>query len=281
MIEFDAKSWPPKHKVRRFHRRILRFRQWLTRNIHISDGLYDYRFRCETVREFNRCLKIFTKEPGTVQWIDQYVKSGDIFYDVGANIGVYTILAASRTGTKGRVYAFEPHGANFARLLDNITANNLQQVVFPNNFALHDKEGFFPFYYKSGEVGTSDSQLSGKRDLTEDENGSQISELKYATTIDRLIDSGEIKAPHHIKIDVDGNELLILEGMSRLLSGPQRPRTIQVEMNDPHKTGILAFMKGRQYRMSHKHYTRSGSQEIKAGSDPEALSYNAIFLHED
>jgi FkbM family methyltransferase len=279
MILSDAQSWPPKHKVRRFHRRILRFRQWLTRHIQISDGPYDYRFRCETVREFNRCLKLFTKEPGTVDWIDQYVKSGDIFYDIGANIGVFTILAASRTGKEGRVYAFEPHGANFARLIDNITENSLQQIVFPNNFALHDKEGFFPFHYKSGEVGTSDSQLSASRDLTED--ATLISELKYAATVDHLIDSGEIKAPHHIKIDVDGNELLILKGMSHLLSGSHRPRTIQVEMNDPHKIRILEFMENHQYRMSHKHYTRSASQRIKEGSDPETLSYNAIFSPAD
>jgi len=281
MLEFDAKSWPPRYKVRRFHRRILRFRQWLTRHIHIRDGLYDYRFRCETVREFNRCLKMFTKEPGTVDWIDQNVESGDIFYDVGANIGVFTILAASRTGRNGRVYAFEPHGANFARLIDNITVNNLQQVVFPNNFALHDKEGFFPFQYKSAEVGTSDSQLSTSREVADDENASRISELKYATTADRLLASGDLKAPHHIKIDVDGNEFFILEGMSRLLSGVHRPRTIQVEMNDPHKTQILEFMKEHQYRMSHKHYTRSASLRIKEGTRPETLSYNAVFLHEN
>jgi FkbM family methyltransferase len=281
MIRSDAKSWPPKRYIKKFHKRILEFRQWLTRHIHISDGQYDYRFRCETVREFNRCLKIFLKEPGTADWIDQNVKSGEVFYDIGANIGVYTILAASRTGKKGRVYAFEPHGANFARLIDNITANNLQQVVFPNNFALHDKEGFFPFHYKSGEVGTSDSQLTDSRDVTTDENVTLISELKYATTIDHLIDSGEIKAPHHIKIDVDGNELLILEGMSHLLSGTRRPLSIQVEMNDPHKMRILEFMKNHQYRLDHKHYTRSQSRRIKQGSDPETLGYNAIFLHED
>jgi len=281
MIHSDAKSWPPKRYIKKFHKRILEFRQWLTRHIHISDGPYDYRFRCETVREFNRCLKIFLKEPGTVDWIDQNVKSGEIFYDIGANIGVYTILAASRTGKNGRVYAFEPHGANFARLIDNITANNLQQIVFPNNFALHDKEGFFPFHYKSCEVGTSDSQLSASSDVTGDENAPLISELKYATTVDRLIDSGEIKAPHHIKIDVDGNELLILEGMSHLLSGTRRPRTIQVEMNDPHKAGILEFMKEHQYRLVDKHYTRSQSRRIKEGSDPEALGYNAIFRREN
>lgn len=277
MIRSDAKSWPPKKYIKKFHKRILKFRQRLTRYIHISDGPYDYRFRCETVREFNRCLKIFIKEPGTVEWIDQNVKSGEIFYDIGANIGVYTILAASRTGKNGRVYAFEPHGANFARLIDNITANNLQQIVFPNSFALHNKEGFFHFHYRSGEVGTSDSQLSGSPDTTGEEQATLISELKYATTVDHLIGSGEIKAPHHIKIDVDGNELLILEGMTQLLSGAHRPRTIQVEMNDPHKVRILEFMRGHQYRLAGKHYTRSQSKKIKAGSDPEAFGYNAVF----
>lgn len=280
MLKFDAKSWPPKFKVRKFHRRILRFRQWLTRHLHISDGQYEYRFRCETVREFNRCLKIFTKEPGTVDWIDKYVKPGDVFYDIGANIGVYSILAASRTGQDGRVYAFEPHGPNFARLIDNITANNFQQRVFPNSFALNDTEGFFSFHYKSAEIGMSDSQLSGGGDLTEDENGFQLSELKYATTVDRLIHSGKIMAPHHVKIDVDGNEFLILKGMEHLLSGPHRPRTVQVEMNDPHKAEILEFMKDHQYHMSHKHFTRSENKRLEEGGNPETLSYNAIFCHE-
>jgi FkbM family methyltransferase len=281
MIRSDAKSWPPKRYTNMFHKYILEFRQWLTRNVAFSDGAYDYRFRCETVREFNRCVKIFIKEPGTVDWIDKNVKPGDIFYDIGANIGVFTILAASRTGKEGRVYAFEPHGANFARLIDNITANNLQQVVFPNNFALNDKEGFFPFHYKSGEVGTSDSQLSVSSDVTKDENETLISELKYATTVDHLIASGDLKAPNHIKIDVDGNELLILEGMSTLLSGRHHPKTIQVEMNDPHKIRILEFMKEHQYSLAHKHYTRSKTNKIKNASDPETLDYNAIFLHED
>ena len=62
MIRSDAKSWPPKRFIKKFHKRILEFRQRLTRHVHISDGIYDYRFRCETEREFNRCLKIFLKE---------------------------------------------------------------------------------------------------------------------------------------------------------------------------------------------------------------------------
>jgi len=281
MIQYDAKSWPPKRYIKKFHKRILELRQRLTRDVHIIDGQYGYRFRCGTVREFNRCLKIFTKEPGTVEWIKQHVKSDDIFYDVGANIGVFTILAASRTGKRGKVYAFEPHGANFARLVDNITLNNFQQVIFPNNFALHNKEGFFPFHYKSGAVGTSNSQLEAGNDGANEETESQITELKYATSADHLIASEEIPPPHHIKIDVDGNEYLILAGMSHLLSGAHRPKSVQVEMNDPHKVRILEFMNDHQYHLSRKHYTRSAARKINEGRDPETLSYNAIFLPED
>ncbi len=280
MIRSEAKSWPPKRQVRKFHRRILALRQLLTRNIHIVDGRFEYRFRCETVREFNRCLKLFLKEPGTAEWIDQDVKNGDVFFDIGANIGVYTILAASRTGQTGRVYAFEPHGANFARLIDNITINNLQQVVSPNNFALNAQEGLFPFLYKSGDVGTSDSQLAVSQGDADDGSKSLISELKFATSIDRLIASGEIAKPHHIKIDVDGIEYLILEGMSRLLSAEDRPLSIQVEMNDPHKKRILKFMADHRYRISRKHYTHSSQRKIDEGLDPESLSYNAIFRPE-
>ena len=89
------------------------------------------------------------------------------------------------------------------------------------------------------------------------------------------------KPPHHIKIDVDGNEFLILAGMSHLLSGAHRPKSIQVEMNDPHKMRILEFMNDHQYHLSRKHYTRSAARKINEGRDPETLSYNAIFLHED
>ena len=69
--------------------------------------------------------------------------------------------------------------------------------------------------------------------------------------------------------------------MSDLFSGTQRPRSIQVEMNDPHRNRILEFMAGHRYRMSHKHYTRSASRKIREGADPETLDYNAVFLQED
>jgi FkbM family methyltransferase len=276
-IRSKTKSWPPHKYVRKFHRRILELRHWLTREIYIEDAETSYRFRCETVREFNRCLKFFAKEPGTFEWIMKDVKQGDIFYDIGANIGVYTILAALRTGRQGKVYAFEPHSANFSRLIDNLTANNLQQVVVPCNFALNDQKGFFLFNYSSSNAGTSNSQLTDDFKVAEAQTGTQVSELKYATTIDSLIESGKLQFPNHVKIDVDGNEYLILKGMGHLFSSQDRPKSVQVEMNDPYKDRILRFMQDHNYRLIHKHYTRSASRRIEEGRSAENISYNAIF----
>jgi hypothetical protein len=85
MIRSDAKSWPPHRYLRKFHRRLLEVRQLLVRDIEVVDRALAYRFRCETVREFNRCLKLFSKEPGTLAWIRSEVKPGQVFYDIGAN----------------------------------------------------------------------------------------------------------------------------------------------------------------------------------------------------
>ena len=60
---------------------------------------------------------MFVKESGTCEWIKNDIGPGDVFFDIGANIGIYSILAANRVGKTGKVYAFEPHSGNFTRLL--------------------------------------------------------------------------------------------------------------------------------------------------------------------
>jgi FkbM family methyltransferase len=260
-----------------WHKLWLYLRQRLVKNFEVIDGDLRFRLRCETPREVGRCIKFFAKEPGTCEWIRNEVLPGETFYDIGANIGVFTLLAAERTAGKGKVFAFEPHSATFMRLLDNIAMNNLQHIVVACNFALNDKDGFFPFNYSSGEAGTSDSQLSSVIGFSGVEYQPEISELKYAASLDKLISSGEFPAPHHIKIDVDGNELPILRGMSKLLTGPEGPRTIQVEINKRGESDIMSFMEAHNYTLTNKHFTRSVSRRIERGGDPEKYHYNAIF----
>jgi FkbM family methyltransferase len=220
---------------------------------------------------------MFIKEPGTCDWVRNSVKPGEVFYDIGANIGVYTILAAYHAGQKGKVYAFEPHSANFTRLLDNILENNLQNIVVPCNFALNDEHGFFPFNYQSGQAGFSNSQLTSNHNLSDSDDYHEISELKYAASVDSLIASGKFTAPDHIKIDVDGNELLILNGMRDLLGNSKRPISIQVEINKNDKTDISDFMEQYNYILSAKHYTRAALKRRARGVGAEDGIYNAVF----
>jgi FkbM family methyltransferase len=249
----------------------------LVREVEIIDGASRYRFQCRNFDEFSRCMKMFIKEPGTCDWIKQELRSGEIFYDIGANIGVYTLLAAKCTGKKGKVFAFEPHCGSFSRLLENIQVNNLEHIVTPCNFALHDQQGFFPFNYFSGEAASSQSQIGSTSQRPEIEFQSKVSELKYVTSVDALIAIKEFPPPHHIKIDVDGNELPILRGMSSLLEGPQRPQSIQVEIDKPFRDEIMSFMELHKYVVAAKHHTRAGLERISEGQDPEDILYNAIF----
>ncbi len=277
MIRSRATAWPPNRYLRKFHRRLLEWRQRLVREIEVVDGAASYRFRCETVREFNRCLKLFAKEPGTVAWIDSSVKEGQIFYDIGANIGVYTIFAARKVGPAGKVYAFEPHAANFARLIDNVIQNGLQQVVVPCSFALDSGEGFAPFAYDSARAGTSHSQLLSSAPVGQDERGADIDELKFATTVDFLVNAGRIAPPHHVKIDVDGNEHRILDGMANLLRSPHSPLTLQVELNEPHAAASEALLKEQGYTLVEKHYTRSAARRREETGEEPVEGCNAIF----
>ena len=68
---------------------------------------------------------LYTKEPDTIQWL-QAMKPGEVLYDVGANIGQYSIYAAKR-GVK--VFAFEPESQNYALLCKNIVLNKLENCT--------------------------------------------------------------------------------------------------------------------------------------------------------
>jgi FkbM family methyltransferase len=278
-IRSDGRTWPwPRsHAARKLCRYLFRLRERFTKDVEIIDGSAHYRFRCETFDEFSRCMKMFIKEPGTCSWISSNVKPGEVFYNIGANIGIYSILAAERVGNKGKVFAFEPHSPNFTRLLDNIAANNLEHVVIPCNLALHCEDDFLPFRYSSFQAGSWYSQLSPSSDAPETGERSEISELKYAVSIDSLIASGKFRSPHHIKIDVDGNELFILRGMANLLTSTERPDSIQVEINKGYRPEILKFMESHEHILTEVHLTRYGAELVEKGVAADEHAYNTIF----
>ena len=252
-------------------------RKQLVQQVRVDDGHYQYEFRCETETEAWRARSLATKEAGTVAWINRFVKPGDVFYDIGANIGLYTLLAGKRVGAQGMVYAFEPHVANVNSLLHNVGRNGLAAWTKVLSCALNDHEGFFDFNYYNPDAGSSMSQLNDQRDSNDQDFKPAFAEYKYATTADRLIEMGAIRKADHIKIDVDGNEMLVLQGMRQLLQRSDGPQSVQVEVNARFKTELFELMNQAGYALTIRHDTELGKAALAQGHHPESIAYNAVF----
>ena len=237
----------------------------------------EFRFRCASETDVWRARTLATKEAGTIEWIRTAVQPGDVFFDVGANIGLYSLFAAARVGRSGKVFAFEPHAENFLSLMRNIAANGFGDVVRPLSCALHDREGTFDFNYNSLVSGSSMSQLDGTKDGDEQEFAPVFREGKLGVRLDTLVFEWGLPAPTHVKIDVDGNEMPILHGMKRVLSAAAKPRTMQVEINQRYRDELFRFLADCGYVQYHRHDTEHGKQLIASGKDPEQVAHNALF----
>lgn len=268
-------------KLKGVRRRLAKLRFSLARELmgryRLHDGEHVYRIDPVSFRELWRVSSIYVKEIGTVDLIRGELREGDVFCDIGANIGLYSLMAAARVGASGQVYAFEPLAANFASLVENIRINGFCDRTTPLSVALTDAPGMFPFHYLSLEPGSSGSQLHEAIDDSETGFQPLVTEMKFGTSVDELIQTGSLRHPDVVKIDVDGNEARILRGMRGLLSGERRPRLVSVEVNARERDALFAFMQAQGYVFASRNDTMGGLRQISAGADPEEVAYNAIF----
>ncbi len=168
-----------------------------------------------------------SKEPETLEWIDRY-GNGGTFFDIGANIGLYSIYYAK---TKhGRVYAFEPSVFNLALLAKNINANHVQDKIRIVTNPLTTQNEFADFNLQVTDEGGALSAFG----VDHGQDGKPLRKvLSYQTcgfSLDYLLDNGIVKdRPTLIKVDVDGIEHLILRGARNALAHPQC-RTVLIEV---------------------------------------------------
>jgi FkbM family methyltransferase len=169
-----------------------------------------------------RVSSLDTKEPDTVEWLAN-MKPSEVLWDVGANMGQYSLIAAARGVV---VHAFEPESQNFALLCRNIGINNMGALVTAWPLALSDETGFDYFYAQSLQVGGSCSSYG-------EEVNFHLQEKKYAIRQGCAAVSGNVFAakyglPDHIKIDVDGLEHKVVTGISSVLYAV---KSVLVELN--------------------------------------------------
>lgn len=156
-------------------------------------------------------------EREVIRFIRNNLAKGDLFIDVGAHIGFYTIMAGRMIGSSGRVIAIEPNPYTFGALTTNIRLNRLNNVTVLN-VAASDKRGYAALW--AGKYYTSSSSLH--EDWVEGLNVLHFSNLLRVPTIklDDLIEAyglGSLHGKIVMKIDVEGHELSVLKGGQKLL----------------------------------------------------------------
>lgn len=171
-----------------------------------------------------RAETLFTKEPSTIEWIEQ-MKEGEVMYDIGANIGSYSVLA----GKKGvKVFSFEPEAENYSLLVKNLQLNNIE----PNAYclAISDEEKAGTLYAGQQGVGGACHSFNEKVGYDLKEKNFGFSQGCFGVPLDKLIEDG-LPHPQHLKIDVDGFEYKVIKGAEKILSNGIKSVLIEVNTN--------------------------------------------------
>ena len=180
------------------------------------------------------------KEPWTVAWLDDNVRPGDVVYDIGANVGVFSLIAAVNLGGDGTVIAFEPGFATFARLCENIRLNNFTGVIVPVPVPLSHRPGLQRFRYKSMEPGQSRHRFSAQAWNPTDKIKSTEQPM-LAMSLDQAIRDFGVPRPTLIKLDVDGAETLVLQGGSETVRHPAL-RSVIAEIDPDCEAAVLDIL---------------------------------------
>jgi len=172
-------------------------------------------------------------ETETVLFVAKYLRPGDEVFDIGANIGYFTLLFSSFVGVTGKVHSFEPSRREFDHLCKNV-ANNYCTNVLLNQLAVSNQNGYAMLnVLDDDQFGAFNSIV----DITHQKvsNAPTHVETTRVITIDTYTDLFNSTKPSLIKIDVEGLEKQVLEGMQILLSESCAPCLILEVCEDTHK----------------------------------------------
>jgi FkbM family methyltransferase len=188
------------------------------------------------------------REPETIEWLEREVRGGDVVYDVGANVGAYSLIAAVRGAGRARVYAFEPSFATFAALCRNVALNRLEESIVPLHLALADETTLGEFSLRDLRSGSSLHAYAGHAHPKVRGLPPLLRQPIVSYRIDDLVRVLPIPLPTLVKIDVDGAELAILRGAGQTLRDPRvRSLLVETEPESDQRDAITSFLGDRGF----------------------------------
>lgn len=183
-----------------------------------------------------------TTERASYAALRELLRPGDAFFDVGAAIGCYTIVASQIIGSSGKIIAFEPDEQARRYLRQHLRWNAIERQVTVREVCCSQRSGQRELYVSPSDVG-------GQASLIRRPGFSSVTVL--STTLDEEFRSLDVR-PACVKIDVEGAEWDVLQGATRLLMEvrPSLLLSVHPQILEPlgiTEQQILEFLKGRQY----------------------------------
>ena len=224
-----------------------------------------------------RVDEYFFKEPETLEWIDSFEKKENlIFWDIGANIGLYSIYNSLKN-PKSTTIAFEPSSSNLRVLTRNISINNLEKNIKVVPIPLTNKENIFQEMNEGHFIEGGALNTFGEKYNFEGKEFEPT--MKYnllGTTMNYFIENSILDIPDYIKIDVDGIEHLILEGGDKFLND-KKVKSLSIEINQNFKEQYdkaLNLMNKYGFKLLHK----KNNKDMLSKQNKFNKIYNYIFV---
>jgi FkbM family methyltransferase len=177
-----------------------------------------------------RAKTFSSKEPETLSWIEEFGKDEATLFDIGANIGIYSVYHNKLNN--GKCVAFEPSFFNLKLLLKNININKCQNLTSVVTNPLSNSTGLSNFKYGSSVEGGALSAFGVEFGFDGKHIDNNLDVNVIGFSLDQMLSEKLITTvPNLVKLDVDGIEHIIIEGGKNTLTHPDC-KSILVEVND-------------------------------------------------
>jgi len=212
----------------------------------------DQGFRMKLDLEDPEQLKVYFyghyHERYEAELVKRLLQGDNVFWDIGANVGYFTLVAATALANRGQIIGFEPGKNAYARLTENISLNDYGNIrIFP--VAVTDREGEAVLHL-AGDIADSSASLYPAGDT------SARHEVCRTVALDHFLEAEGLRPPDLIKLDAEGSELAVLQGAKELLSAT--PPLFLMEMEEKNllaagasKATIQHFLTPYGYRAAH------------------------------
>jgi len=217
---------------------------------------YRIKMKIESIDQLYRSNSC-KKEPETVKWIEEFIKPGDIFYDIGANVGAYSLVCYAHTQGQCQIYSFEPSFTTFSALSQNIIINGYNDKIVALPFILSDETKINKFYYSSISPGAASHAIDVKNEKSDEIkslslHNSNTNLFNYIVSyrLDDLLSGFNLQKPNHMKIDVDGHELEVIKGCQNLLNSEElKSILIEIDKNCADSSKIIDILENKQFKI--------------------------------